>query len=158
MLGVWREALAFLQQLERNAPATKERIVAIDFNPETLERLQAAGVECHYGDIANIETLRHSGIDTAAIAVSTIPDSYLQGVDNRRLLRLVRSLAPSAKVIVTGDTAESAAALYADGADYVIIPSALSAEHLYRLLLDGSPHALEQARRRQTADVFGRAP
>jgi Kef-type K+ transport system membrane component KefB len=156
LLGVWREALALLQHLERNAPTIKERLSAIDFNPETLERLQAAGVESHYGDISNVETLRHAGIDHAAVVICTIPDAYLQGVDNRRLLHLVRSLAPAAKVIVTGDTADSAARLYSDGADYVIIPSALSAEHLYRLLHEGSARALEQARHRQAQEVFGR--
>jgi Kef-type K+ transport system membrane component KefB len=157
LLGVWRDAFAFLQHLERNEPRTKQRIAAIDFNPETLERLESAGVEGHYGDISNIETLRHAGIDQCTIAVSSIPDAYLQGIDNRRILRLVRSLAPKARVIVTGDSAESAAQLYAEGADYVIIPPALSAEHLYRLLHDASPQTLEQARRRQAVELFGRA-
>ncbi|HYE90458.1 MAG TPA: cation:proton antiporter, partial [Terriglobales bacterium] len=60
-LGVSREGLAFVQHLERESPGMKRRIVAIDYNPETLEALQADGVECHYGDIANVETLRHAG-------------------------------------------------------------------------------------------------
>lgn len=156
LLGVWRDALAFLQHMERGAPGVKSRIMAIDFNPETLERLQRAGIACHYGDISHIETLRHAGIEHAAIAVSTISDAYLRGVDNRRLLRLVRSLAPTAKVVVTGDTAEAAEALYAAGADYVLVPSALSAEHLYGLLRHGSAEALEEARRRQAQELFGR--
>jgi Kef-type K+ transport system membrane component KefB len=156
LLGVWRDALAFLQHMERGSPGIKARITAIDFNPETLERLQAAGIECHYGDISHIETLRHAGVANAAIAVSTISDAYLRGVDNRRLLQLVRSLAPKARVVVTGDTPEAAEALYAAGADYVLIPSALSAEHLYGLLREGSGDVLDQARRRQATEVFGR--
>jgi Kef-type K+ transport system membrane component KefB len=156
LLGVSREGLAFLEHLERQLPAMKERIVAIDFNPVTLERLRSYGVECHYGDISNVETLRHAGIERAAVAVSSISDWFLKGIDNRRILRQVRSLAPKSRIVVTADTLTAAEQLYAEGADYVVLPSALAAEHLYGLLLDGSPDTLARARARQAADLFGR--
>jgi hypothetical protein len=63
----------------------------------------------------------------------------------------VRGLAPAARVIVTADTLVAAERLYAEGADYVLIPPALAAEHIYHLLLDGSAEGLADARRRQTA-------
>ncbi len=154
LLGVSREGLAFLEHLEREQPEMKERIVAVDFNPETLERLQATGVECHYGDLSNEETLRHAGIGEARIAVSGISDWFLKGTDNLRLLRQVRRLAPAARVIVTADTLGQAARLYAEGADYVLIPPALAAEHLYGLLREPSPDALAEARARQAARLF----
>jgi Kef-type K+ transport system membrane component KefB/Trk K+ transport system NAD-binding subunit len=154
LLGVSREGLALLHRLDHDAPAMKRRIAAIDFNPETLEQLQREGIECHYGDISNIETLRHAGVERATTVVSSVSDSYLRGTDNLRLLRLVRALAPAAKVLVTADTLERAEALYAEGADYVLIPPALSAEHLYRLLEDESIERLEHARRRQASEVF----
>ncbi len=150
-LGVSREGLALLRHLDRERPAMKQRIVAIDFNPETLEQLQAEGITCHYGDIGNVETLRHTGIERAAIVVSSISDWFLKGTDNLRLLRHVRGLAPSARVIVTADTLAMAGRLYDEGADYVLIPPALAAEHIYRLLLDGSSEGLAEARRRQDA-------
>jgi Kef-type K+ transport system membrane component KefB len=150
-LGVSREGLALLRHLDRDRSAMKRRIVAVDFNPETLEQLQAEGISCHYGDIGNAETLRHTGIERATIVVSSISDWFLKGTDNRRLLRQVRGLAPSARVIVTADTMAAAERLYAEGADYVLIPPALAAEHIYRLLLDGSPKGLAEARRRQMA-------
>ncbi len=156
LLGVSREGLAFLQHLEREHPAMKERIVAIDFNPETLDRLRADGVDAHYGDIANAETLRHAGLESAAIAVSGISDSFLKGTDNLRLLRQARTLAPKACVVVTADTIDRAAQLYAEGADYVLVPPALAAEHLYELLREATPEALAEARRRQAAQLFGR--
>jgi voltage-gated potassium channel Kch len=134
----------------------KQRIVAIDFNPETLERLRAAGVEAHYGDIANPETLQHAGIDRAAVVVSSISDWFLKGVDNRRLLHQARSLAPRAQVIVTADTLAGAEALYGEGADYVLLPSALSAEHLYSLLSTEAPDSLDEARRRQVRELLGK--
>jgi CheY-like chemotaxis protein len=159
LLGVSREGLAFLRHLEREQAAMKRRIVAVDFNPETLEQLQAAGVECHYGDVGNPETLRHAGIEHAQVVVSSISDWFLQGTDNLRLLRQVRSLAPEARVVVTADTLKAAERLYAEGADYVVIPPVLAAERLYRLLQEPSPDALAEARRRQSDELgTGRSP
>jgi Kef-type K+ transport system membrane component KefB len=156
LLGVSREGLGFLEHLERERRDTKGRITAVDFNPETLERLQADGVECIYGDISHPETLRHAGIEHASIVVSSIPDSYLRGTTNLLLLRVVRAMAPRARVIVTADTVAMAETLYAEGAHYVLLPAALAAQHLYRLLAQPSDAALEAARRRQAVDVFGR--
>jgi Trk K+ transport system NAD-binding subunit len=160
LLGVSREGLAFVQHLERESPEMKAHLVAVDFNPETLASLQADGVECHYGDIANVETLRHAGIDRARIVVLSVSDWFLKGTSNLTLLRVVRGLAPKAQVIATADRLVDAETLYSEGAAYVLIPPALSAEHLYRLLLDRSEGALEAARAEQMAELFsrGRAP
>jgi Kef-type K+ transport system membrane component KefB/Trk K+ transport system NAD-binding subunit len=154
LLGVSREGLAFVQHLERAAPEMKRSLVAVDFNPETLERLQADGVRCHYGDIANVETLRHAGIEHARLVVSSISDWFLKGTSNRELVRLVRGLAPKAHVIATADRLSDADTLYGEGAAFVIIPAALAAESLYRLLLDPSDAALVAARAAQSAELF----
>jgi len=154
LLGVSREGLALIEHMERTRPLMKNRIAAVDFNPETLERLRTAGVEAHYGDIANPETLQHAGIGRAAVIVSSISDWFLKGTDNGRLLRQARSLAPQAQIIVTADTLTAAEGLYAEGADYVLLPSALSAEHLYTLLSGDASRELAEARRRQARDLF----
>jgi voltage-gated potassium channel Kch len=151
LLGVCREGLALLRHLDRGGSDLKRRIVAVDFNPETLERLEAAGIACHYGDIANAISLRHAGIEQATLVVSSISDWFLKGTSNLRLLRQVRGMAPHARVIVTADTQASAERLYAAGADYVLIPPALAADHLYELLMPGTAQALAEARRRQAA-------
>ena len=156
LLGVSREGLAFVQHLARTAPALKARLTAIDFNPEMLERLREHDVEHHYGDIANMATLEHAGIQRAAIVISGISDWFLKGTSNLQILRTVRSLAPTARVIVTGDTSQAAQELYAAGADYVVVPSALTADHLATLLADRSPNALARARRVQAFELFGR--
>jgi Kef-type K+ transport system membrane component KefB len=156
LLGVSREGLAFVQHLARTAPALKNRLVAIDFNPEMLERLATQGVEHQYGDIANMATLEHAGIERAVLVISGISDWFLKGTSNLQLLRATRSLAPHARVIVTADTAEGAQELYVAGADYVMVPSVLSAEHLASILADRSPNALARARRVQAFDLFRR--
>src|SRR4030095_14968149 len=109
-----------------------------------------------YGDIASMATLEHAGIGRAAIVISGISDWFLKGTSNLQILRSVRSLAPAARVIVTGDTAEGAQELYVAGADYVMVPSALTAEHLATLLADRSPNALARARRVQAFELFRR--
>jgi Kef-type K+ transport system membrane component KefB len=152
-LGVSREGLALLRHLEREQAVMKRRIVAVDFNPETLERLRAAGVAGHYGDVSNAETLRHAGIERASVVVSSISDWFLQGTDNRRLLRQVRGLAPAARFIVTADTLPAAEQLYGEGADYVLIPPVLAAERLHQLLLEPSAEALAAARQRQREEL-----
>jgi Kef-type K+ transport system membrane component KefB len=152
-LGVSREGLAFVKKLEREQPALKRRIVAVDFNPETLAQLEADGVACHYGDISNSETLRHHGIEGASLIVSPISDWFLQGTDNLRLLRQARALAPRARVVVTADTPEAANGLYAAGADYVVIPPVLAAERLFAVVQDTSAGALARARQRQADEL-----
>jgi Kef-type K+ transport system membrane component KefB len=157
LLGVSREGLALVEHLDRNAPDMKQRIVAVDFNPETLQHLQRYGVEHYYGDIANAETLHHAGIERAAVVISGISDWFLKGTSNLQLLYEVRGLTSSAKVVLTADTLEGAKQLYAAGADYVLIPQALTAEHLFRILCESSPHALKKARELQTSTLFRRS-
>ncbi len=154
LLGVSREGLALIEHFDRHAPAMKQRIVAVDFNPETLEILERHGVEHYYGDISNVESLRHAGIERASIVISGISDWFLKGTSNLQLLHEVRGLTRSAKVVLTADTLEGAKQLYAAGADYVLIPQALTAEHLYRIFSDNSPNALTRARQLQTPDLF----
>src|SRR5262245_31468499 len=156
LLGVSREGLAFVQHLGRTAPTLKSRLVAIDFNPEMLERLGTEGVQHQYGDIANMATLEHAGIGGAAIVISGISDWFLKGTSNLHILRAVRSLSPSARIIVTADSADGAQELYVAGADYVMVPSVLSAEHLASILAERSPNALARARRVQAFDLFRR--
>jgi Kef-type K+ transport system membrane component KefB len=153
LLGVAREGIALLEYIDRHTPALKEHIVAVDFNPETLEHLMARGFECHYGDIANPETLRHVGIERAAVVVSSISDWMLQGTSNARILHEVRLLVPSAKVIVAADNAAGADRLYVAGADYVLLTPVLAAEHLHELLRQRSPKTIAEARQRQQLEL-----
>jgi Kef-type K+ transport system membrane component KefB/CheY-like chemotaxis protein len=157
LLGVAREGIAFLEHLDRVSPELKAFIVAVDFNPETLERLAARGFECHYGDISNAETLRHAGLNRATVVVSSISDWMLKGTSNLRILREVRLMAPSAQVIVSADTMAGADRLYAAGADYVLLTPVLAAEHLFDLLNPATTSTIPEARKRQEEELGLRA-
>ena len=105
--------------------------------------------------------LGEAGLDFSAIvsAVNSIK-AILEGVftgSNLQLLYEVRGLTSSAKVVLTADTLEGAKQLYAAGADYVLIPQALTAEHLFRILCESSPNALKKARELQTSELFRRS-
>ena len=74
-----------------------------------------------YGDIANADSLAHAGIADAEIVISSVPDSLLKGTTNEKLVRHVRTVNPTAKIIATADVLAEAQMLYAAGADYVTI-------------------------------------
>ncbi|MBI5687053.1 MAG: cation:proton antiporter [Verrucomicrobia bacterium] len=122
LLGFAKVASSLLEEIERRAPALKERMAVVDFNPEAVHELRQHGIRVHYGDISHTDSLRHAGIEHAEIVVSTIPDHYLKGISNRHILQLVRQLNPKAQVVVTAETLTSARELYAAGADYVSVP------------------------------------
>jgi Kef-type K+ transport system membrane component KefB len=122
LLGFAKVASSLLEEIERRAPALKERMAVVDFNPEAVHELRRRGISVHYGDIGHTDSLRRAGIEEAEVIVSTIPDHYLKGISNQRLVQLVRQLNPKALVVVTAETLASARELYAAGADYVSVP------------------------------------
>jgi Kef-type K+ transport system membrane component KefB len=122
LLGFAKIASSLLEEIEWRAPVLKEGLVVVDFNPEAVSELRRRGIRAQYGDISHSDSLRHAGVEEAEIVVSTIPDHYLKGIDNLRLLHLIRRLNPQALVVVTAETLASARELYAAGADYVSVP------------------------------------
>ncbi|MEJ2672413.1 MAG: cation:proton antiporter [Deltaproteobacteria bacterium] len=139
ILGFFRVASAFIQEIENAAVEIKDRMVVVDFSPTVFYRLPLHGVKVVYGDISNTETLHHAGIAEAKIVLSTIPDEILVGTKNLRLISQIKKMAPQAKMIVTAKSPSRAVALYRAGADYVYLPNQLAAQHLVpvveRLLL-----------------------
>ena len=54
--------------------------------------------------------------------IPTVPDSLLKGTTTARLVRLLRELNPTAKIIATCDVVAQARELLDAGADYVNVP------------------------------------
>ncbi|MFZ5450165.1 MAG: cation:proton antiporter [Thermodesulfobacteriota bacterium] len=134
ILGFFRVASAFIQEIEDAALEIKDRMVVVDFSPTVFSRLPLHGVKVVYGDISNTETLHHAGIDEAKIVLSTIPDEILVGTKNLRLIDQIKKIAPQAKMIVTAESPSRAIALYQAGADYVYLPNRLAAQHLLQVV------------------------
>jgi len=154
ILGFFRVASAFIQEIEDAEVDLKDRLLVVDFNPRVLQRLPRHGVKVVYGDINNPETLHHAGLDEAKIVISTIPDEILVGTDNLRLLDRIKKIAPEARIIATAESPSRALALYHAGADYVLLPNQLAARQLLPVvqrLLQGEEVVLKDEEMAQLA-------
>jgi Kef-type K+ transport system membrane component KefB len=141
-LGFFRDTSSILYEFEHEgevgeARAFLEKILVIDYNPTVMRELRRRDIQCIYGDIAHIDTLRHAGIEHAELVVSSITDDVLRGTSNLRLLRSVRSHAPKALVVLTTDHIPQALHFYESGADFVFIPRLYSAAACARILRKG---------------------
>jgi Kef-type K+ transport system membrane component KefB len=138
-LGCFREGSSILYEMESqvrevNGDNVLGQVLVIDFNPVVLRELNRRGIKSIYGDVANMNTLRHAQIDSAKIVVSTISDAILRGTTNLQLLRQARRLCPNAQVVVAADTIASAIELYEHGSDFVYIARLHSAGHMAELI------------------------
>src|SRR6267142_1735388 len=134
ILGFFRAASALLAEIERRSPAVLEQITVIDFNPMVFRTLTDRGMHVVYGDISNVDTLVHAGVGKSELIILSIPDSLLEGADNEKLVRHVRSLNPTAKIVATAEILSEVNDLYASGADYVTVTRLSDADELYKVI------------------------
>jgi Kef-type K+ transport system membrane component KefB len=155
LLGFFRVASSFLHEVQAGehqaadptSSITKEQVFVLDFNPEVHSRLRALGIQAIYGDISHRETLHHAGVHAAKVAISTVPDNILVGTDNLHMLKQIQTMCPQAKIVVTAESPTSALAMYAAGADYVLVPRILAAQqlrHVVEMLVREDGEALAQ--------------
>jgi Kef-type K+ transport system membrane component KefB len=146
ILGFFRAASALLSEIERRSPAILEQITVIDFNPMVFRTLTDRGMHVVYGDISNVDTLVHAGVGKAELIILSIPDSLLKGADNEKLVRHVRSLNPTAKIVATAEILSEVNDLYASGADYVTVTRLSDAHELYKVIEAAQAGLLEDMR------------
>jgi Kef-type K+ transport system membrane component KefB len=120
-LGFHRVASSLLAEFEQQKTTHGQQFSVVDFNPHVHETLTERGAKVYYADISHRESLVHAGIANAKIVISSLPDALLKGTSNERLVREVRALNPSAKIIATAEVFEDVERLYAAGADYVVL-------------------------------------
>jgi Kef-type K+ transport system membrane component KefB len=130
LLGFFRIASSFLQEIEEQSPDLLQKLLVIDYNPVVYQKLRDRGVKVVYGDISHMETLQHAGIQYAKLVLSTISDEILVGTDNLKIIGLLKKLCPFAKIIVTAESPGAALKLYQAGADYVLLPNMVAGGHL----------------------------
>jgi Kef-type K+ transport system membrane component KefB len=134
ILGFFRAASALLSEIERQNPGLLDQIGVVDFNPVVFQNLAKRGVHVTYGDISNVDTLVHAGVGKAEIIILSVPDSLLKGANNEKLVRHVRSLNETAKIISTADVLSDVADQYAAGADYVVVTRLSDAHELFNVI------------------------
>jgi Kef-type K+ transport system membrane component KefB len=146
ILGFFRAASALLSEIERRSPDVLEQITVIDFNPLVFRTLTDRGMHVVYGDISNVDTLVHAGVGKSELIILSIPDSLLKGADNEKLVRHVRSLNPTAKIVATAEMLANVGDLYGAGADYVTVTRLSDAHELYKVIEAAQAGLLEDKR------------
>jgi len=146
ILGFFRAASALVAEIERRNPPVLEQITVIDFNPLVFRTLTDRGMHVVYGDISSVDTLVHAGVGMAELIILSIPDSLLKGADNEKLVRHVRSLNPTAKIVATAEILANVDDLYEAGADYVTVTRLSDAHELYKVIEAAQAGLLEDKR------------
>jgi Trk K+ transport system NAD-binding subunit len=156
ILGFFRAASALLSQIERQNESLLEQITVIDFNPNVFRILNERGLHVIYGDISNVDTLVHAGIGKAEIIILSVPDSLLVGANNEKLVRHVRTLNPTARIVATADLLSNVNDLYAAGADYVTVTRLTDAGELFSVIEATDAGLLEDKRAEMDAQLAER--
>jgi Kef-type K+ transport system membrane component KefB len=146
ILGFFRTASALLSEIERKHPTLLSQIGVVDFNPVVFRTLSERGIQVTYGDISHVDTLVHAGIGKAELIILSIPDSLLKGANNERLVRHVRSINATAKIVATADLLADVKDLYDAGADYVTVPRLSDATVLLDLIKAADAGLLSERR------------
>ena len=121
LLGFHRTASSLLYEIGIKHADLLPVTLVVDFNVNIHARISALGVAVRYGDLCNVETLHHTGVDKARVVVCTIPDDVLKGTSNRKIVRNVRHVNPDAVIIANAIELSESRALYEAGADYVFL-------------------------------------
>jgi Kef-type K+ transport system membrane component KefB len=156
ILGFFRAASALLSEIERRNPVFLDQLTVIDFNPNVFRTLADRGLHVIYGDISNVDTLVHAGVGKAELIILSVPDSLLKGADNEKLVRHVRTLNPTAKIVATADLLADVTDLYAAGADYVTVTRISDAHELYTVIEAADAGLLEDKRAELDAQLAER--
>lgn len=155
-LGFFRTASSLLEDMQCHAPDLIKHVAVVDFSPVARAGLIERKVRIVYGDISQRDTLLHAGVENAEVLICTIPDSLLKGISNERLVRLLRSLNPKAKIIATAEVLAQAGALLEAGADYVSVARLHEASDLLGAVRAASEGLLEEKRAHLKSVLDGR--
>jgi hypothetical protein len=156
ILGFFRAASALLSEIQQRIPLLLDQITVIDFNPNVFKTLADRGLHGIYGDISNVDTLVHAGVGKAELIILCVPDSLLKGANNERLVRHVRTLNPTAKIVATADLLADVNDLYAAGADYVTVTRLSDAHELFTVIEAAQAGLLEDKRAEMDAQLSER--
>lgn len=104
----------------------KKKYVVIDYDPEVIETLERQHISHIYGDATDYELLEEINIGKAEMVVSIIPGF----TTNRELLKYYLKKNPQGIFICHASDLDNAAALYENGASYVMLPRHIGNEKM----------------------------
>lgn len=108
----------------------KRSFVVVDFDPQMTRLLETRRLPFLYGDAGDADFLEDMRLEKAKLVISTIPDEEV----SLHLAHYLKERHYRGALVVTAKTPETAEQLYAEGAQFVIIPSILGGERFGELL------------------------
>jgi Kef-type K+ transport system membrane component KefB len=147
LLGFHWAASSLLDEIRRHRPALLPQLRVVDFSPRVYDSLRTLGVDVVYGDLSHRDVLVHAGLTHAHTVICSLPDTLLKGLTNLRLLRQVRELNPTARIIVHAEHVAAIPTLYAAGASHVLASRLLEASELLQALDAVEKNLLDQKRK-----------
>lgn len=107
-----------------------DSFLVIDFNPDSIDRLQNAGIPYKFGDAEDGEFLEELLLEKVKLVVSTLPEFST----NKLLIKRIRHLNSRAVIITISHNSKEAIQLYEEGASYVVMPHYLGASFATKLI------------------------
>lgn len=126
LFGYNRSGFSIVETLKK----IKAKFIVVDYNPSVIVSLSKKGINCMYGDAADIEFVQELKLHKAALIISTIPDES----SNLTIKKRLEESGSKATFIATAEQPQIALDLYQQGVDYVIVPHMLSGQYLSALL------------------------
>ncbi|MBI4159881.1 cation:proton antiporter [Candidatus Wolfebacteria bacterium] len=124
LIGCHRLGRNILHHLE------KSDVLIIDFDPDIVALLRREGYATLFGDISDLEIFERAEFSKTKLVISTSPDFE----DNARLLVAIKALQKPPIVIVRAEDEKDTERLYAEGANYVILPYLSSGQFIGQAL------------------------
>ncbi|MEK6874379.1 MAG: cation:proton antiporter [Nanoarchaeota archaeon] len=128
LIGCDRTGSHIQHMLEKN----RVPYLIIDHNPEIISRLLTKGIPCKLADISNPHIFETLALEQAKLIISTSP--HLES--NLHLANYISKGKTHSMLIACASSIEDARKLYQHKTDYVILPHALSGQHI-ALLMNG---------------------
>jgi hypothetical protein len=112
----------------------KARLLIVDYNLDTINKLKAKGYNAQYGDISYSDDMFEAfGLENAKIVISTIPSLK----ENKALLNYLEKLPNKPITCITTSNHYDFGELYKAGSDFVAYPHLISSELLAKIVHNG---------------------
>lgn len=129
-----------------------QNFLVVDYNPASINRLEALQIPFRYGDVTDVEFLDDLPVSKPELIISTIPDLTA----NKLIIKGMLAKNPAALIIPIAHTTKEAQLLYDEGAAFVIIPHQLGAEFAAKLIkkygTDSDSYSLEKEKHLKRLD------
>lgn len=106
------------------------RYIVVDFNPESIKKLQEKNIPFRYGDAGDTEFLNELNIHEAKLVISTVPDFETNAI----LTKTYRRRNADGLIMTLSHDVEHAKELYLAGASYVVMPHYLGAHYAAHMI------------------------